>query len=375
MRIVRVRHLFYPDMPRDYFFELSARQAKAGHEVDVLTWNRNSRRFEERVVDCFTIHRLPGFNFSIKGAITEYPYLLGLSSKIARLEPEIIHAESHLFLTTVQAVKKAKESCVPSVVTVHGIMAKRSTAINLAQYSYLRTLGLWLFKNADRIICLTKSDAQEIIRYGCPREKIRVIPNAVDANRFRPGKEHHGNLVVWVGRFVPEKGLNYLMKAAKIVAKEFKDVKFVLIGYGPLKADMMNLARDYRLLNDSVRFMGTFTRDQIADVLGKAAIFAFPSLKEGLPLSVLEAMACGKPVVGSDIPGISGVVTHKQNGLLVPPRNPEALANAILTLLDDENLRRRLGRNARQLMVEKYSWDIIIKKIEKVYNELFDRQN
>ena len=80
-------------------------------------------------------------------------------------------------------------------------------------------------------------------------------------------------------------------------------------------------------------------------------------------------MACGKSVVSSDIPGIKEVVTHGQNGLLVPPKKPEALANAVLTLLNDKNLRRKLGKNARQLMVEKYSWDRVITNIGKVYNE------
>lgn len=369
MHIARVRHLFYPDMPRDYFFELSVRQVKAEHEVDVLTWNKNKHPLEENVSDGFTIYRLAGFNFSMDGVITDYPYLPSLPQKIEKLKPEIIHGESHLFLTTVQAVKAAKKLGVPSVVTVHGVIAKRSVAVNLAQYVYLRTLGLWLFKNADEIICLTKSDAQEIVRFGCPSEKIKVIPNAVDTNRFRPGKERQENLVVWVGRFVPEKGLRYLIKAAKTVVKDFKDVEFTLVGYGPLKANTIKLAFDYGLLNGTVHFTGPFDRNQVADILGKASITVLPSLKEGLPLSLLEAMACGKPVIGSDISGISDVIIHGQNGLLVPPGNPEALANAILTLLNDESLRRRLGHNARQLIVEKYSWNIITNKIEKVYYE------
>lgn len=368
MRIARVRHLFYPDMPRDYFFELSTRQVKAGHEVDVLTWNKRKNPLEENVSDGFTIFRLAGFNFSMDGVITDYPYLPSLPEKIKKLKPEIIHGESHLFLTTVQAVKTAKKLGIPSVVTVHGVMARRSAAVNLVQHIYLRTLGLWLFENTNKIICLTKSDAQEIVGFGCPSEKIKVIPNAVDTNRFRPGKVRQKNLVVWVGRFVPEKGLNCLINAAKIVVKEYKDAEFVLIGYGQLKAKVMKFAYNYDLLKN-VHFTGPFNRDQIADFLGKASIFILPSFKEGLPLSLLEAMASGVAAVGSHIQGISDVVTHGQNGLLVPPENPEALANTVITLLNDENLRRRLGQSARRLMKEKHNWDMITHKIEKVYLE------
>jgi len=99
-----------------------------------------------------------------------------------------------------------------------------------------------------------------------------------------------------------------------------------------VKAKILKLIYDRGSLGRFVRFAGPLGRDEVAKVLGKAAVFVFPSLKEGLPLSVLEAMACGVPVIGSDIPGISDVVTHGKNGLLVSPRNPKALANAVLIL-------------------------------------------
>jgi len=369
MHIARVSHLFYPDIISDYLFEFSIRQISIGHNIDVLTWNKSKRPSEENVADGFTINRLPGYDFSLGGPITDYPCLPSLPDKIEKLKSEIMHAESHLFLTTVQAVRKAKELGIPSVVTVHGVMAKRNIAINLAQYAYLHTLGLWLFKNTDRVICLTEGDAQEIVRFGCPSEKIRVIPNAVDTNRFRPRKESPENLVMWVGRFEPEKGLSYLIEAARIVVKKLKNVGFMLVGYGPLKVKVMELARSSGLLNNAVRFAGPFERDQVANILGEASIFVLPSLKEGLPLSLLEAMACGKPVIGSDISGINSVITNWENGLLIPHGNHEALADAVLTLLSDENLRRRLGQSARQLMMEKYSWNMVIDKVEKVYNE------
>jgi 1,4-alpha-glucan branching enzyme len=370
VHIVRVRHLFYPDMPRDYFYELSARQVEMGHEVNVLTWNRNGKCSEERMVEGFIVYRLPGLNFCIPGIIQEYPYLPGLPAKVERLKSEIVHAESHLFLTTVQAVRKAKKLNLPSVVTVHGVFAERGVAVNFAQYAYLRTLGLEVFRSANRVICLTQGDVEEIVRFGCPLEKIRLVPNAVDTEVFKPCKEREDNLVVWVGRFVPEKGLECLVEAAKIVADEFRNVKFLLVGYGPLKAKIMKLVYDRGLLGRFVRFTGPLSRDDVAKVLGKAAVFVFPSLKEGLPLSVLEAMACGVPVVGSDIPGVKDVIKHGENGFLAPPKNPKALADGILALLNDRKLRMRLGKGARELMLENYSWNIVTNRLETVYQEV-----
>lgn len=372
MRITRISHLFYPDIISDYLAEFSMRQVKMGHEVDVLTWNKNKRYPEESIADGFTIRRLAGFNFSVDGIVTDYPYLPNLPNRIAQLKPEIIHAESHLFLTTAQAIKKAKKLSIPSVATVHGVMAERNAFVNLAQYVYLYTVGSWIFKNVDRIICLTESDAREIISYRCPSEKIRIIPNAVDTSRFKPAMECQENLVVWVGRFVPEKGLDYLIEAAKIVAREFKDVEFMLVGYGPLRGNFRKLAYHFGLLNNVIRFAGPLGRDQVANILGKASVFVLPSLKEGLPLSLLEAMACGKPVIGSDVSGINDVIIHGENGILVPPRKPETLAHWILTLLNDENLRKRLGQTARQRIVEKYSWNMVLNKLENIYWEILN---
>ncbi len=171
---------------------------------------------------------------------------------------------------------------------------------------------------------------------------------------------------------MPEKGLDCLIKAAKIVVKEYKNVEFALIGYGPLKEKAMKCAYDFGLSNN-VHFMGPLSRDEVADLLGKASVFVLPSLKEGLPLSLLEAMASGVATVGSHVQGISDVVTHERNGLLVPSENPEALANAIVTLLVDESLRRRLGQNARRLMEKKHNWNIVTSKIERVYDEVTRR--
>jgi len=375
MKIAYIAHVVFPDVAGDPFNSLKSAKwmSRRGHETAIVTWNKrkSSSNLVENI-DGVEIWRLAGVNFKLNNYITEYPFALGMANALRHIEPDIIHAESHLFLTTVQAIRNAKKLGLPIVVTVHGVFADRGFAVNFAQHVYLLTFGVKVFRKADRIICLTRSDAEEIVKFGCSIDKIRVIPNAVDTESFKPCEEREDNLVVWVGRFVPEKGLEYLVEAAKIVADEFRDVKFLLVGYGPLKAKILKLIYDRGSLGRFVRFAGPLGRDEVAKVLGKAAVFVFPSLKEGLPLSVLEAMACGVPVIGSDIPGISDVVTHGKNGLLVSPRNPKALANAVLILLNDKNLTRRLGQNARRLMAEKYSWNVITDKIEKVYYEAIE---
>jgi glycosyltransferase involved in cell wall biosynthesis len=201
------------------------------------------------------------------------------------------------------------------------------------------------------------------------KDKVYVIPNAVNTGLFRPDSVKDPNLVAWVGRLVPEKGLVYLLKAMQKIVKEHGKTKLVLVGAGPMKTELYELVK--RLdLEGSIAFVGSVSRVEVAKILAKSSIFAFPSLKEGLPISVLEAMACGTPIVGSAIPGIRDVISNGQDGILVPPESQEQLANAILTLLNDPKLRKRMGQKARQTVTMKYNWDIVLGKIEKLYCEL-----
>jgi glycosyltransferase involved in cell wall biosynthesis len=371
MRIARIRHLFYPYMPRDYFYELSVRQAENGHDVDVLTWRKNGCS-PEKEDGRFVVHRLPGLNVGLPGMIEEYPYLPGLPGELRSLNPDIVHAESHLFLPTVQAVRAARKFGLPCVVTVHGISVERGLAINAAQNLYLRTIGSRIFKNADKIICLTRQSAATVAGFGCPPEKTAVIPNAVDTTLFSPGLKRNDNLIVWVGRFVPEKGVEYLIKSARSVANSIRNIKFLMIGYGPQKGRALNLAQHYGLCQRNIDFVGRLDRAAIASVLRKATLFVFPSLTEGMPVALMEAMSSGVPTVGFDVPGVNDLVVDGENGFLVPPRDSKSFANAIISLVEDGRKRKRMSKSSREVIVRGYSWEKVLKEIDKVYNEIAD---
>lgn len=369
MRIARIRHLFYPDMPRDYFYELSARQAKAGHEVHLMTWRKNGYRSEEKIKEGFVVHRLSGLNLIPFGVTQDYPFLPGLPAELAFLKPDIIHAESHLFLPTFQAVRTAKKLNLPCVITVHGLYANRSFATNALQLAYIRTIASDLFEKADKVICLTRSDAEEIVGFGCPLRKISIIPNAVDTELFTPSASHvENNLIVWVGRFVKEKGLEFLIEAAAITVKKIKTAKFLLIGYGPLKTKILELIHKYQL-ETYVTVIGPLTREEIANILGKATIFAFPSLREGLPVSVLEALSCGLPIVGFDVPGVRDIVRNNETGILVPPKNAKLFSDALVFLINNNDIRKKFGKESRDIAIRLYSWNKVMQKINSVYED------
>lgn len=372
MHIARVTHVFFPDVIGDPFnsYALSIRQVSKGHKVSVITWAKKGIEKREKETDGFEIYRLKGINFKVNGKITEYPYIPKLPSILRKIKPDIIHAHSHLFLTTLSAIREAKKLNIPSVVSVHGVYAKRDIFINSLQKSYLYTIGRWIFKNATKIICETKSDAYEIMKYGANKKKIRIVPNAVDLDLFKPSKvKSNEPLFVWVGRFVPEKGLLYLIKAIELVVSKYKDAKFVLVGDGPVLLSIRKMVNKSRL-NRNVKFTGFLDSKSISNILSKATAFVFPSLKEGMPKAVLEAMASGLPIIASNIPGVNEVVKDKYNGLLVPPRNHHALAETIINIINDKGLVVKLGINARKTVETNHSWDLIINMLESIYEEV-----
>lgn len=373
MKIARIRHLFYPDMPHDYFYELSQMQVRSGHTVDVITWLKTPMNpAEEKISDNFWVHRLNGVNLVPACGKQDYPFLPGLPLKLEQVKPEVVHGESHLFLPTIQALRKAKNLKIPCVITVHGVFADRGFSINTAQNLYLHTLGLATLRSADKIICLTKSDASQINKLGCKSEKIVIVQNAVATDYFKPLKNIDEDLIVWVGRFVEEKGVKYLIEAARNIALNRPDTKILLIGYGPLKSKIIEMAQSFGLLNKSIFIGGPLGRDKIAQILGKAAIFVFPSSKEGMPISLLEAMSCELPVVAFDVPGIAEIIDNGKTGIMVQPRNSQQLAEAVIDLLNNKAKRKELGVNSRKYVIQNNSWETVQRSLDKVYSDAVD---
>ena len=118
--------------------------------------------------------------------------------------------------------------------------------------------------------------------------------------------------------------------------------------------------------------MGPLEHKEVADMLAKASIFAFPSYKEGMPRAVLEAMSTGKAVVASDIPGMDEIIENGINGVLVQPRDANALGDAIIALLNDKKLREELGRNARQTILKSFTWKNHLTQLEKIYDKAIE---
>lgn len=209
-----------------------------------------------------------------------------------------------------------------------------------------------------------------------PPGRVVVIPNGVDMNRFYRGPEFDRAaikrsllggefpLITNVARLVPEKGQSYLVEAVRIVTKIRPDARFILLGDGPLRSALEAQAQS---LNVSNKIIFTGFRSDVADVLAASDIFVLPSLREGMPVSLLEAMAADCPSIGSDVGGVGQTLRHNVNGLMVPPADAQALADAILQYLENPDFARKMAVAARDWVNRHYSMRAWVQKCETLY--------
>jgi glycosyltransferase involved in cell wall biosynthesis len=177
----------------------------------------------------------------------------------------------------------------------------------------------------------------------------------------------HHRIVGNVANLFPWKGHEHLLEAARLVLNQYPDVTFVIVGKANRKEDLKRLQETVRYLKIKDRVIFAGFRQDVFQVMSTFDIFALPSLWEGFGIALLEAMALGKPVVGTNVGGIPEVIDDGLNGFLVESRNPQRLAGRILELLGDETLRNRMGQNGKQKVQDKFSIQQNIKAIEQLY--------
>jgi glycosyltransferase involved in cell wall biosynthesis len=233
---------------------------------------------------------------------------------------------------------------------------------------------------ASCLVAVSRQSSRDAIeREGVNPGRVAVIRNGIrqqetapasrrdaDAVRRELQLEAASSLVLSVGRLVEEKGHVHLLESVPAVLERFPGAVFLVVGDGPLRPSLEERAS--RLgVEAVVRFEGT--RFDVDRLLMASDIFVLPSLQEGLPLALLDAMAMGTPVVATAVGGIGEILVNEQNGLLIPPADAPALARAVLRLLTDDELRKRCGDAARELMGREYTIDRMCGE----YSELFQR--
>jgi phosphatidylinositol alpha-1,6-mannosyltransferase len=215
--------------------------------------------------------------------------------------------------------------------------------------------------------------------YQLEASKIRVVPNGVDIEKYvpKPASEEQKRrfglsaepCVLFVGSLIPRKGLPYLVEAAKIVVKAQPDVKFVLVGDGPLKSQLTATLQAAGLLGNFM-FLRNLSEYDLVGIYSCADVFVLPSVQEGQGIVLLEAQASGVPVVAFGVGGVNEAVRNGETGLLIERGDTNALADALQKLLSDKALRDKMGIAGRRFVTENYSWDLCAQRMLALYREV-----
>ena len=358
-------------------------------EVETTVYSGTKKGFKQTsVIDGTTF--VPCYSTDMIYPLDNWVFNRTLSRMVESIKADIYEAHAVSGYRFLKILKKRKIN-KPFIQTIHGVLedeylqssrnASPSLRLKLSNLfmRYLAGIEKEAARDASLIITVSRYSAQKIEQlYGATKKKIRIVPNGVDLEKFKPNKDcenlkarivgKNKHLVLFVGNLIPRKGLNYLIEAAKHVIKENKETKFVIVGEGPLKNNLISYSQE-QAVSDKFAFLGGVPDALLPQLYNCADVFVSPSLQEGQGITLLEAQATAKPVVAFNVSAISEVVKHKETGLLVEPNSYE-LANAISELLSNESLRERMGRSGRDFVSDVFSWDICAQKMSQVYSEV-----
>jgi len=248
------------------------------------------------------------------------------------------------------------------------------------RYFGLGTLIAKMLRTVDAYVATTAEIEEGLMGEGIQKERINRITNFVDFSLFSPPKAdtvkkalrrslccEDAPTVLFTGRFIPRKGIGVLLEAWEKVVVEVPGAKLLMLGDGMLLPEMKEKAESLAIA-DSAQFLGHV--DNVADFLRTADIYVFPSLQEGMPNALLEAMACGLPAIASRIGGVVDVIRDGENGLLVTPADASGLAEALVRLLRDGAFRRDIGTRAYETIRHFYTLDAVVPAYTGLYRRL-----
>lgn len=329
--------------------------AQRGHEVHVIT-SLDEGLPEVSCEKGFHIHRLPRIEIRFIGVLIFWADIIRVLRKI---KPDIVHAQS--LISGMPALLSHKLLKIPYV--IYG----RGSDVYLPDW-FTKLVAKGILKNASAVIALTEH-MKGAMQALYSRDVI-VVPNGINLNEIAEREAEGGNpgkKILFVGRLHPVKGTQYLLGAMSIIHRELPEAKLILVGDGE-ERELLESLTDSLGIRECVEFAGRVPHERVQDYMNQAEVFVLSSLSEGFPVTILEAMACGLPVVATRVGGVPDIIEDGANGYLIDTENPEQIAEALLRVLQDEELQKIMSNNNRK-SAEKYRWDTVAATLEGVYQD------
>lgn len=354
-------------------YELGKRLVRKGCHITVVTLNTEGVE-EHCQIEGINVYRLPALSATelIGAQLTLSPLALFKVQRILkRTRPDIIHAHNLYFQLTMVVPIIKHLLHIPLVTTLHlpKMIYGRITLDALISL-YQKVIGTLIIRSSDKLVAVSQSVMDHALTdLHVHPSKIALVPNGVDTDLYSPPDEPPSDpIVTYVGRLIRNKGAQCLIEAGAYILKDHPRTHIYLIGDGPLKEKLSQQVTS-RKLQSHIHILGSVP--DIVPTLQRTTVFVRPSLTgEAISLAILEAMACGVPVIASGVDGNREIVKSGVNGYLVQPGNSRALAQAIMSLLANPDLAAKMGKNARKTAERHYSWTKTSEQMLKIYSSM-----
>lgn len=373
MKIIQVAPYFQPHIGgvETHVLDISRELAKRGHEVYVFTSQYTPNLPEFETLDGIKIQRIKPFV-----NIFTTPVIPKLRKVLLKNPCDIVHAHIPPPFVEFFSARSRNKTKIPLVLTYHCDLELPNFLNKFISGFYRRTFGHYSLIHTDKIIVTTNTYAatsRSVWHF-----KPVVVPNAVNAKDFNPEvdgsmirKRHNldgKKVVLYVGRIKFHKGIEYFVSAAKFFKN---DTKFLIVGSGDYEPVIKDIIKNLNL-EDRVILVGKVPADELALYYAACDVFVLPSLTrlEAFGIVGLEAMSSGKPVIISDIPGVREVIKNGREGLLTPPMDIKGMAGKIKKLLDDPELRARMGKAGRKKVIEQFEISKVVNQLENIYKKI-----
>lgn len=363
---------FYPKVGglENYAYHIAkGLEDKYDWEIVVITSNHEEKKDRIEKLNNIKIYRLSKW-FNISNTPINPMWHLQIKNIIKKEKPDMINAHTPVPFISDATGRVCGD--IPFILTYHtgSMMLKGKLLKDLLIKFYESSILKITLKKAEKIIC--SSDFVRVDFLKDYSKKTITITPGVDINRFTPGIVDSKNKILFVAglkKAEKYKGLEYLLSAVNIIKKNIKDAKLTVVGEGDCIIYYKKLCKDLGI-EQNVDFKGKLIGKKLVEQYQKTNVFVLPSLYDNCPLVLLEAMACKKPVIGSNVGGIPYLIDNGKNGLIVPPKDSESLAKAIIKTLNNPQLAKKMGENGYKKVKENFTWEKQIKKTNELFRDI-----
>lgn len=371
MRILMVTPCYYPVKggTETTVRNLAITLNKNGIKTDVMAFNVDQNRKprwrgKTEKIDGITVYRIPALRWL---PIHSLRITAGVNFVPGRFidtlkNYDIIHFHELDFSFPFFSFPIKK----PKIIHSHGIF-----------YDFFERhhISRFLLKHlAHLYIVISKKMKKEFIALGIPENKIVYLPNSVNTDLFVPKGQKEDNLLLFVGRISAIKGLHILIKSLRYLEENIR-----LIIIGPPDWDVNYYQKILKLIKKEnqkgkheIRYLGAMEQTKLVEWYQKTSLFILPSLYEAFGVTILEALACETPVIATRVGGIPEIIKNNETGILISPNNPKSLAEAIQHLLENRDIRLKMGREGRKRVIKEYSLEVTCRKLSAIYNQLIN---